>query len=68
MAFTQEQLDAIEIAIASGTLIVAYSDKRVQYRSMTELIMVRDMIRKELGLAPASKRLYMQHTKGTDRG
>jgi hypothetical protein len=66
MAFTQEQLDAIEIAIVSGTTEVSYSDKKVVYRSLRELMALRDLIRKELGLVGASKRLYMEHKKGTD--
>lgn len=64
--FTQEQLDAIEAAIASGTLEVSYSDKRVKYRSMSELLQARNMIRQALGLTDGSKRVYMEHEKGTD--
>lgn len=52
MAFQQSDLDAIEQAIASGELRVRYGNpqREVEFRSMTELISARDMIRKSLGV------------------
>ena len=35
MSFTLEQLTAVKAAIASGTLEVEFSGKRVKYRSMS---------------------------------
>jgi hypothetical protein len=49
MAFTQTQLDAIEEAIAAGALTVKYADKEVTYRSLNEMLRVRDMISRKLG-------------------
>lgn len=46
--FTVTQLEAIERAIASGTLKVRYDGKEVQYQSMTELMNARQVIRDEL--------------------
>lgn len=46
--FTLEQLRAINAAIASGQLIVHYADKRVEYRSIADLIAARNLIRGEL--------------------
>lgn len=46
--FTVTQLEAIERAIASGTLKVRYDGKEVQYHSMTELMAARAVIRDEL--------------------
>lgn len=48
MAFTQQNLDAIENAIATGTLSVEYNGKRVTYRSMSDLMRARDVIKSEL--------------------
>ena len=45
MAWTQQQLDAIEAAIASGELTVRFGDRMVTYRSMDELLRARDVIR-----------------------
>lgn len=46
--FTLAQLTAINAAIASGQLVVHYADKRVEYRSMPDLIAARNLIRGEL--------------------
>lgn len=48
MAFTLAQLDAIEAAMASGELIVEYEGKKVQYRSMADLVIARNTVRAEL--------------------
>lgn len=56
--FTLAQLQAIEKAIGSGALIVEHDGKKVQYRSMKELLDARDVVRAELIhaglLAPAN--------------
>lgn len=65
MAWTQTDLDAIEAALVNGTTTVKYSDKQVTYRSIDELIRVRELIRKDLGLTnAASGRVYASHSKG----
>lgn len=46
--FTVSQLEAIEKAIASGTLRVRYDGKEVQYQDMNSLMSARNMIRDEL--------------------
>ena len=56
MAFTQTQLDALETAIASGTLEVRIGDKLVKYQTTDELIRARDLIRDQLNAASASSR------------
>ena len=48
MAFTLAQLDAIETAMASGELLVEYEGKKVQYRSMGDLVTARNLVRAEL--------------------
>lgn len=48
MAFSTAQLDAIESAIASGELVIEYEGKKVQYRSMADLLRARDLVRAEL--------------------
>jgi thiamine monophosphate synthase len=49
MAFTQDQLDSLEEALASGALTVKYRDKEVTYRSLNEMLKLRDMIATKLG-------------------
>lgn len=48
MAFTIAQLDAIDAALTSGELIVEYEGKKVQYRSMADLMQARELVRAEL--------------------
>jgi hypothetical protein len=62
MAWTQDQLDAIEAAIASGELTVRFGDRMVTYRSMDELLRARDVIRD--GLAAQSGDAKERHSYG----
>lgn len=65
MAWTQTDLDAIETAIASGTLRVQFADRSVEYRSITELLKARDAIKNNLGAAASTSRTsYVQHSRG----
>ena len=48
MAFTLAQLSAIEAAMASGELMVEYEGKKVQYRSMPDLVIAYNKVRAEL--------------------
>lgn len=56
MAFSNSDLQAIDEAIATGALEVQYTDKRVRYRSLAEMMQARDFIKRELGLKDTSKR------------
>lgn len=48
--FTIDDLKAIESALAKGVKNVKYVDKEVTYRSVSEMLQVRDMIRQCLGI------------------
>jgi len=50
MAFTSDQLTALETAIAQGALSVQYNDRRVTYHSLDEMLRLRNQMRSELGL------------------
>lgn len=56
MAFTSADLAAVEAALASGELSVQYADRRVQYRSIDELMRARETISKELDAAAGKRR------------
>jgi hypothetical protein len=65
MAFSQAQLDAIEEGIASGTTRVSYDGKSVEYRSLDEMLRIRGIIRRALGLDPAgSNTVLVAHDRG----
>lgn len=70
--FTVDKLMALEEAIAEGALRVKYSDKEVEYRSLTEMLKIRDTMKKALCLNKKTdkvglfggKRAKMEHSKG----
>ena len=56
MAFTQTQLDALEAAIASGTLEVRMGDRLVRYQNTSDMIRARDVIKDQLAIATPTDR------------
>lgn len=65
MGFSQVQLDAIEEGIASGATTVSYEGKSVTYRSIDDMLRIRAIIRRALGLDPAASATILV---GHDRG
>lgn len=66
MAFTIEQVSALEKAIAEGATRVRYGDKEVEYRSLSDMIALLNAMKQELGIASASRRKYASFSKGTE--
>ena len=65
MAYTQTQLDTLEAAIAQGSLEVWYGDKKVVYRNLAEMLQIRDMMRKDLGIvSKTDSRKFANFSKG----
>jgi hypothetical protein len=65
MAWSSADLEALEAAIASGTLRVKYRDKEVEYRSLDELLRARDLIRKDLAVTSGrTTRIFSEHDRG----
>ncbi|MBW7838403.1 MAG: hypothetical protein H3C36_01935 [Chitinophagaceae bacterium] len=57
-SFTIEQYNALNRSIAQGTLTVTYGDKTVEYRSLDEMLRIRNLMMAELGLAkPGGRKL-----------
>ena len=57
MAFTQEQLTALETAIAQGAQSVRFNGREIRYQSTADMIRLRDTMRAELGVsAPTTAR------------
>lgn len=64
-SFTQTDLDALDEAIKSGALTVKYRDKEVTYRSLNDLMRLRDFIAGKLGQKTAgANRTYVTTSKG----
>jgi len=64
MAWTSAQLAALEDAIAQGATKVKYGDKEISYRSIEEMLRVRDKIRKELGQTNNTQKIFPKFDKG----
>lgn len=63
--YTPEMLATLEAAIATGTRDVYYGDKRVSYRSLAEMLKIRDIMRAELGITKLNgSRRLATHSKG----
>jgi hypothetical protein len=68
MAFSQDDLDALEDAIKSGAEEVQYRDKKIKYRSLEKMLSLRDLMRRELGLTgdATTAIVYPTTAKGFD--
>jgi len=64
MPYTQAQLDALEEAILSGASSVSYEGKSVTYRSIDEMLRLRTIMRKALGLLTTPQTFLAQHSRG----
>lgn len=47
-AFTEENLELLEQAIVEGVKNVKYSDKEIEYRTLDEMMRIRNLMRKAL--------------------
>ena len=72
-AFTEENLSLLEQAIVDGVKKVKYTDKEVEYRSLEEMMKIRNLMRKELCKGSSSetskglfggRRINAKHNKG----
>jgi hypothetical protein len=67
--FTQEALKRLESAIAQGTLKVSYGDKFVVYRSLDEMLEIRNFMKRRLAQTlPATAGIVMKFNKGFNKG
>lgn len=64
MAYTQTDLEKLEASIKQGVLTVKYKDHEVTYRSLDEMLQLRDLMRKELNLVPRTNRIFAKFSKG----
>jgi hypothetical protein len=72
--YTLENYRAICAAIADGAVRVKYTDKEIEYRDLDDMIKIKNMIKKELGLCSkpsgtkkglfGGRRLTARHDKG----
>ena len=63
--WTTEDLKALEEAIAQGVRKVEYNDRTVEYRSLNEMLQIRELIKRSLGLTKRGGRILCEASKGT---
>jgi len=69
MAWTQADIDALDTAIKSGTKRVRFSDREVEYMSMSDLLMARNLAATEVAATTQSQPpMVRQHRIYTDKG
>jgi hypothetical protein len=56
MAFTQQQYDDLVAAIAEGVTTVMSNGRRLEYRSLSEMMKLKSVMEEELGAAGAGRR------------
>lgn len=60
MAFTQLDLDAINVAIKTGTVArIRFDNREVEYRSITELERIKAIIERDLALQNGGRRFSL---------
>lgn len=65
MAWTSTDLATIEAAIAQGTLRISFSDRTIEYRSISELLKARDAIKAAIsGSSSGTMCTFAQFSKG----
>jgi hypothetical protein len=65
MAFTQQQYDKLEAAIAQGATLVKYDDKEVRYRSLDEMMRILKIMGTQLGIIkPVSNKVVASYHNG----
>ncbi len=62
--WTEADLKAIDEAIATGALTVKYNDRLVTYRSLNEMLQIRQLMRECLGHVKRSSRKFCCGDKG----
>jgi hypothetical protein len=58
MAFTQQQYDDLVAAIAEGVTTVMSNGRRLEYRSLSEMMKLKSVMEEELGAAGAGRRRH----------
>lgn len=64
MAYTQDQLTALEIALARGEHRVTFADKTVEYRSVDDLKAAIREVKRGLGITNSTRQIRINTDKG----
>ena len=68
--YTQDLLNKVKLAFASGTTSLEYDGKRIQYRSLAEMQTIISTMQREIDEAangkPSSRQIRMKTGRGLD--
>lgn len=64
MAYTQDQLNALEIALARGEHRVTFADKTVEYRSVEDLKAAIREVKRGLKITNSPRQIRVTSDKG----
>lgn len=64
MSWTQDDLDALERAIKRGASKIRFKDSDITYYGLNEMLKLRKLMQKELGLSKRSRRSNPAYSKG----
>lgn len=70
VGFTQDQLKRLDDAIAQGITKVTYADRHISYRSLDEMLKVRELMKRSLARPSEThspcprQRVVMSFSKG----
>jgi hypothetical protein len=64
MAYTQDQLTALEVALARGEHRVTFADKTVEYRSVEDLKAAIREVKRGLGSTRSPRQIRIATDKG----
>ena len=62
--WTLDDLATLKAAIAKGIRSVEYSDKKITYASLDEMLKIMRLMEQELGLKSKGARLFAEADKG----
>jgi len=65
-SWTDQDLINLESAIKEGALKVKYKDKEIEYRSLEDMLKIRDIMRADLGLTTRTARRFTNFANGLD--
>lgn len=66
--YTTTQYNALVEAISLGALTVKYSDKEVTYRSLSDMLRLKEIMERSLGIVSGVNRVnVVEFSRGYDR-
>lgn len=73
MAYTQQDLDALNEAIAMGVQSVRYSDRTVNFHSLDEMLRLKNLMQAEIdeaatGVTKRRRRTFLVYQSGNGLG